>query len=279
MKIWDVKVLLLGKMTMPVSTMLSVCYAFGTPKISDNFTINVPYLGFLLRCEGHNIVVDTGISEKFIVDGKAWGGIPAEGGRSFMAKALAKENVTAAEVETVIYTHLHNDHAGNCHLFSQAEHVFQEDEWRNLLEPLPIQKVKRDYDLEVIPELKALNCSKVDGDVELTDGIRLYKTPGHTLGSQSVAVNTRKGVVVIVGDLLTAYIQAFPQTTELIDLEGNRHRVPPAPAVLGDAIPSSVTYNFYDFYDSVKKVRAIVSRNEPGFIIPGHETSLVPIGI
>ena len=279
MSIWDIKVLYLGRITMPFSTMLSICYAFGNPKITEDFMISAPYLGFLLQCEGHNIVVDTGISEKYIVDGKAWAGLAAEGGKSYVEKALAKENVNSTDVETVIYTHLHNDHAGNCSLFNNANHIFQKHEWQNLLEPLPIQNVNKDYDLEIIKELRSLNCLKVDGDVELINGIRVYKTPGHTRGSQSVAVNTQKGVVVLVGDLLTSYISAFPYLTEIIDMEGRRHSVPPATAVFGHAIPSRITYDFYDFYDSVNKVKAIASRNEPGFIIPGHETSLVLTGI
>ena len=232
-----------------------------------------------MRCDGHNVVVDTGISEKFIVGGRAWGGLEAEGGKDHVKKALAKESVSPTDVNTVIYTHLHNDHAGNCDLFTNASHIFQRDEWMNLLEPLPIQNVRKDYDQELIEELRSAKCIRVEGDFELANGIRIYKTPGHTRGSQSVAVNTKKGVVVLVGDMLPAYISAFPHLTDIVDMEGNRHRVPPAPRVFGPAIPSSITYDFYSFYDSVGKIKAIAARDEPGFIIPGHETSLVITGI
>jgi len=279
MSVWDIKVLYLGKITMPFSTMLSIHYPFGAPSVAEDFTIGGPYLGFLLQRDGHNILVDTGISEKFIVDGKAWSGLPAEGGKSYVQKALSKEGLSPADIEIVIYTHLHNDHAGNCSLFTNADIIFQKDEWQNLLDPLPVQNVRRDYDPALIEELKSAKCFKVDGDFELMDGIRLYKTPGHTLGSQSVAVSTRKGVVVLVGDLVTSYISAFPYLKEMTDMEGRKHTIPPAPAAFGPAIPGSITYDFYAFYDSVYKVKAIASRDEPGFIIPGHETSLVVTGI
>jgi N-acyl homoserine lactone hydrolase len=279
MNTWKIKVLYLGKITMQFSTMLNVCYAFGAPRITDDFTISAPYLGFLLQNGNHNIVVDNGISSKFIVDGRAWAGLLAEGGESFILKALSACKIAPQDIETVIYTHLHNDHAGNCGTFKNATHIFQEDEWQNLIEPLPIQNVRKDYDPDVIDELKSLKCYHINGDIEPLTGIRILKTPGHTRGSQSVAVDTEKGTVVLVGDMLTSYIGAFPETTEIIDLEGNPHKIPPAPSVFGDAIPSNVTYDFYAFYSSVRKVKAAASQNKPGFIIPGHETSLVTTGI
>lgn len=275
MKQWDITVLYLGKIT----ANLSILWPASMPPLENDFPITAPYLGFLLRSDGQNILVDTGISEKFIVDGKAWGALPAEGGSPFLKEALRKEGIDPAEIQKVVYTHLHNDHAANCQLFSNASIIFQRDEWQNLLEPLPIQNLRKDYDLELINELKAANTLRVDGDLELEEGVTLLKTPGHTAGSQSVAVNTRKGMVVLVGDLCLLDFMMFPGLTEIVDMEGNAHPIPAAPPVLGPAVPHLLTYNYYDFYDSIYKVKAIASRNEPGFIIPGHEPSLVLNGI
>lgn len=279
MNIWDIKVLLLGKITMPFSTMLAVHYPFGEPAVERDFSISAPFLGFLVQRPGRNIMVDTGISEKFIIDGKAWSGLPAEGGQSHVIEALEKEGLTPGDIHTVIYTHLHNDHAGNCSLFPEAEFLFQKDEWQNLIDPLPVQKLRRDYDPDIIEELKSLKCNKIDGDLRLCDGLDIYKTPGHTRGGQSVAVNTEKGMVVLVGDLFTSNISAFPYLGQLVDMDGHTHEIPPAPEGMEMGIPGSITYDFYSFYDSIAKVRTIASRNEPGFIIPGHETSLLVTGI
>ena len=279
MHIWDIKVLLLGKITMPFSTMLAIHYPFGAPAVEKDFSISAPYLGFLLQRPGRNIMVDTGISEKFIVDGKAWSGLPAEGGKSHVIEALEKEGLTPGDIDTVIYTHLHNDHAGNCSLFPETEFLFQKDEWQNLLDPLPVQKLRRDYDPDIIEELKSLKCSKIDGDLRLCDGLDIYKTPGHTSGGQSVAVNTEKGMVVLVGDLFTSNISAFPYLCQLVDMDGHTHEIPPAPEGMEIGIPGSITYDFYSFYDSIAMVRTIATRDEPGFIIPGHETSLLVTGI
>jgi len=275
MKTWEIKVLYLGK----IAARLSLLWPAGMPPLQDDIVLSAPYLGFLLQSGGQNILVDTGISEKVIVDGKAWGSLPAEGGSSFLKAALEKEGIGPEEIQRVVYTHLHNDHAANCLLFTNASIIFQKEEWQNMLAPLPVQNLRMDYDPGLISELKAAQTLPVSGDLELEDGLKLLKTPGHTAGSQSVAVNTRKGVVVLVGDLCLLDFMMFPGTSEIIDMEGNAHPIPPAPAVFGPAVPHLLTYNHYDFYDSIYKVKAVASRNEPGFIIPGHEPALLVKGI
>ena len=130
-----------------------------------------PYLGFLLRTQGRSVLVDCGVNDRFIVDGKAWGGFPAEAGRSFVLRSLEKNGVTPDQIEMVIYTHLHNDHVGNCDLFPRATHVFQKAEWANLLDPIPAQRARKDYDLEMAPVLARYHTIKVDGDLEILPGV------------------------------------------------------------------------------------------------------------
>jgi N-acyl homoserine lactone hydrolase len=275
MRTWDVKVLYLGKIT----ANLSITWPAGMPPLSEDFSISAPYLAFLLQSEGQNILIDSGISEKFIVNGKAWGGLPAEGGKDFLLKALAKEGLKPENIGTVIYTHLHNDHAANSTLFTNATLIFQKDEWKNLLYPLPVQLIRKDYDPDIVQELKGAKCLMVDGDIELAEGLRLYKAPGHTLGSQLVVVNTKKGVVVFIGDLALMNFMVFPGTTEIIDMEGKSHKIPAAPPIFGPAVPHNIIYDYYAYYDSIYKMKAIASKDEPGYVIPGHEPSLVVTGI
>jgi N-acyl homoserine lactone hydrolase len=275
MKTWNVKVLYFGK----ISAKLSFIWPPGMPPLTQDVDAAAPYLGFLLQSQGENILVDTGLSEKFIIDGKAWGMLPAEGGKSFVEKALAKEGVSPADIKTVICTHLHNDHAGNCSLFKNAAVIFQKDEWANMLDPIPVQNLRKDYDPDVIAELQTMRTLKVDGDLEVAEGIKLYKTPGHSLGSQSIAVNTKKGVVVLIGDLALFNFTIFPYIGQFTDMSGNTHSIPKAPPIFGPAVPTSVVYNAWAFYDSIYKVKAIASRDEPGYILPGHEPSLIATGV
>ena len=148
------------------------------PPLENDFEMSAPYLGFLLKSKERVILVDTGINEKFIVDGKAWGMLPAEGGATYLENALKQEGIEPEEIETVVLTHLHNDHAGNCHLFKNARLVFQKDEWLNLLNPYPHQLIRNDYDQGIIGELKNMKLQAIEGRIDLDDGIKLYKMPG-----------------------------------------------------------------------------------------------------
>ncbi len=278
MKKWDVKVLYLGKMTAP----LSVMWPAGMPPLQNDYELSAPYLGFLLQCEGRRILVDTGINEKFIVGGRAWAGLPAEGGAAFVEKALEEVKLTPKDIETVVLTHLHNDHAGNCHLFPDARIVFQKDEWLNLLNPIPQQLVRMDYDMSLIEYLRSpsVNKAMAQGDIDLDDGVALYKVPGgHSLGSQVVAVNTEKGRVVLMGDISLCNYMAFPGTTEIVGMDGTRYRIPPAPKTIGPAVPHGIIYDLFAFNDGINKIKTIASRYEPGYVLPGHEPSLIFTGV
>ncbi|NPU85944.1 MAG: N-acyl homoserine lactonase family protein [Syntrophaceae bacterium] len=279
MKTWTIKVLYFGS----IKARLSMMWPAGMPPLGDmDIDLEGPYLGFLLQSGGRNILVDTGINDGFIVDGKAWGALPAEGGAVLVQKGLEKENLTPKDIDTVILTHLHNDHAGNCHLFPDARFIFQKDEWWNMLHPIPQQLARGDYDLSMIDFFKKPDVNKImlDGDFQLEDGITAYKVPGgHSLGNQVIAVNTKKGTVALLGDIALTNFMAFPGTTELVDMKGKSHPIPPAPKTIGPAVPHLVIYDLFSFYAGINKVKAIASRYEPGFVIPGHEPSLIFTGI
>jgi glyoxylase-like metal-dependent hydrolase (beta-lactamase superfamily II) len=262
---WDLNVLYYGKITAPAQFLLA--------GLDEGFITN-PYLGFLVQHKDRCILVDCGINDRFIKDGKAWGGFPAEAGRSYVERALEKCGVAPDQIEMVIYTHLHNDHAGNCDLFPKAKHVFQRDEWFNLLDPVPVQRARGDYDLEVAPILAKFDTIKINGDVEVLPGIKLYKALGHSLGSQLVTVNTVKGTMVIIGDLCMTYCHMFPERDYLIDMDGVRRPVKTNTALYGPAIPSAILYDYFDWYDSVYKAKAL-AQGKQEYVLPGHETELI----
>jgi glyoxylase-like metal-dependent hydrolase (beta-lactamase superfamily II) len=262
---WNLEILYLGKMLVPPE------YLF------EGITepVETPYCGFLLQNGQDNILVDCGVSEDYFVDGKAFGGFPAEGGSSYVIEALAKHELKPGDIDTVLYTHLHNDHAGTCELFPDARHIFQKDEWSNLLNPLPTQKLRKDYDSGVIPKLEKLCTYHIEGDFEIQPGISVYKTPGHTLGHQIITVDTQKGRMVLLGDLCNDYLHFFPELDEFVDMYGNHCKVKrSAVARMGVAEPSSIIYDQYSWYTSVYKAKTL-SNNKKELVIPGHEWSLL----
>ena len=160
-------------------------------------------------------------------------------------------------------------------LFKNARLIFQKDEWLALLDPLPIMNVRRDYDPALVDGLKTMNCLKVDGDFELTEGITCIRTPGHTIGSQSLVVQTEKGIRIIVGDHWHLHCMAFAWQDEIVDVNGDRHKITPAPEAYGRFIPSSLINNYYDYYDSCYKILSMIPEDRPEYILPGHEAALL----
>ncbi|HEY0943378.1 MAG TPA: N-acyl homoserine lactonase family protein [Steroidobacter sp.] len=276
MKVWKVSPLYLGKITGG----LDLVWPRMLPSPAERIVFSSPYLGFLLQDGQRNIVVDTGISEKYIVNGLAWGSLPAEGGQQFMLDALEKHGLQPADIDLVLFTHLHNDHAANSHIFSKATFVFQDEEWTNALRPLPSQLAKGDYDPNIVEEVLRMKRLMVHGDLQIDDGLKLLHTPGHTAGSQSVIVNTHKGVIAIVGDLCLMDFMAFPDAGVLTDMNGTIYRIPTAdPKVVGPAIPHGIIYDHYAFYSSINRVKSVISRDEPGYIVTGHDASVLVRGL
>lgn len=262
---WRIKSLYYGDIECPKE-------AF-TPGIDVGLKVLVPYMGYLLENGEKKILVDTGINERFIVDGKAWGGFAATGGTDIVKQSLEKEGIKPEDIDIVIYTHLHNDHTGASHLFIKSLHIFQQLEWENLLNPLPSQKIRGDYDPETIPVLKSLDCLTINGDIEIEPGLKAFLTPGHTKGSMSFAVQTQDGVYVITGDTVIIKQNLYPKIDKIILMNGETIDITPAPDIFGPAIASSLTYDHYAWYKSINKLKLLI-KNEK-FALTGHDPSLV----
>ena len=86
-----------------------------------------------------------------------------------------------------------------------------------------------------------LQMEAVDGDCEISNGIRILETPGHTPGSQSLAVDTADGTVILTGDLI--YCKESWET----------------------GWPAGTLYSSEDWYRSYEKVK-----KEGGKIWPSH---------
>ena len=270
MKQWNVTVLYLGHGGLRKSQL--------TPNLDEDLWLEIPTLSFLLQADGRNILVDSGTSERHLkmlemLEASEVSKKHHFGGRTYLDNALNNANIAPEEIDTVIYTHLHADHAAFSYIFQNARIIIQKKEWENILNPLPIVKASRIYDLQVIPELKGTNMVLIDGDLDIADGVRIFTTPGHTPGSQSVAVNTKRGVIALVGDQFHLACIAFPQMTEIMDIHGKKHKITPAPEIYGPFYPNKLVYNYYDFYDSGYKIKAIVEKYEPSYVIGGHEPS------
>jgi glyoxylase-like metal-dependent hydrolase (beta-lactamase superfamily II) len=166
---------------------------------------------WLVRGDGCNMLVDTGMSdiatitERLKVGG--WGGGHAE-----LTRALAGEGLTPGDIDTIVLTHMHFDHAENLDLFPDACVVVQRTELMAAVDPVPSQRVY--YWKSTINNLMARKRPSqirlLDGDAILRPGIEILYVPSHTEGMQVPVITTAKGKVAIASDLGDHYKYWYP---------------------------------------------------------------------
>ncbi len=118
---------------------------------------------------------------------------------------LARLGIDPLGIETVVLTHLHNDHVGGAALFTNAMFHVQALELHEATTPVPFQR--RIYETNqrgrTPPWTRILDRMNVlRGDSDVVPGVRTIMLPGHTSGSQGVLVDTADGPYLLPGDLV-----------------------------------------------------------------------------
>ena len=154
-------------------------------------TVTLPVVFFLVSGGDQNILVDTGASAEAMLSCEP--NQPARDLQSF-EEALNKHGLKPEDIDIVIQTHLHHDHIGNTAKCCNARIIVQEAELNFATNPHPLFA-------GVYPQgsLQGVKFQPITGDAEITDGIRVLLTPGHSPGSQSVVIRTAKGTAIITG--------------------------------------------------------------------------------
>ena len=120
------------------------------------------------------------------------------------ADAYAEAGIDVGEVDMVVLTHVHPDHAGGVldgtePRFPNARYVLHADDRafaRSIKDPEDFTALAV-RDLERLDELGMLDLNP--GDREVAPGVAVVHTPGHTPGHRSVVV---EGRLLLTGDLL-----------------------------------------------------------------------------
>lgn len=144
-----------------------------------------PVLAFAIRHPDGIVLVDTGIGEGDASIDEAY-----QPRRRDIREALSAASLDAQAVVMIVNTHLHFDHCGQNRAFAV---------------PIVVQRVElvaaREEGYTVLQwvAFPGAEYTVVEGDREVTDGVSVLATPGHTAGHQSVAVRAGDGLVLIVG--------------------------------------------------------------------------------
>ncbi|MEO8246514.1 MAG: MBL fold metallo-hydrolase [Chloroflexota bacterium] len=147
----------------------------------------------LIEAGGKQILVETGTGVRMSDKDRDIKGI--EGGDP--AAALRAVGVDPDEIDYVVVSHLHYDHAGGMigvdgkPAFRNARYVVQRDDVEAARsDELRQQGVMETEQVELVRASGQL--AEVSGEVELVEGVTLVRTGGHTRGSQAVLIGSNR---------------------------------------------------------------------------------------
>jgi N-acyl homoserine lactone hydrolase len=122
---------------------------------------------------------------------------------------LKQLGFSVSDIDFALMSHLHCDHAGNLNAYAGTKaRIFVHE--RELVAAMAVQGesegpyVKSNYE--------KIDFETVSGDVEIVKGVKLLETPGHTPGSMSLRVDTKKaGVILFAADAIYLRDSYTPQ--------------------------------------------------------------------
>jgi glyoxylase-like metal-dependent hydrolase (beta-lactamase superfamily II) len=239
-----------------------------TYNLDEGVTVDSPVVVFLLLPEDPDDPI-------VVVDGGAEGGEVAgrtipDGGPGPIREGLAEHGVQPADVDYLVLTHLHHDHAANVDLFPESEVLLQRAELEAARDPLPY--MRRAYLDAHVEALEDADLTLVDGGYRLCSGVELRHTPGHTRGMQSAVVETTAGTHALVCDLVYCRQNLNPGVTELSDVHGDPVAVTPVdydPAY----VPPGLHVNVADCYESVARMQERVGPD--GVLVGAHDPAVL----
>jgi len=184
-----------------------------TPGLDVGRRVVVPVWCFLAEIGGERILFDTGMNPIHVTDaGATFASTPyANLIEPIMSKddhiqrRLAELGLRCEDITYVVNSHLHFDHCGGNRFFRAATIVVQraEHEFALACKEYP----HRDF---CDPSLR---YHLIEGDLELTSGVTLLATPGHSPGHQSALIRLpESGRVVLTFDAVSIPEQLDEQT-------------------------------------------------------------------
>jgi glyoxylase-like metal-dependent hydrolase (beta-lactamase superfamily II) len=205
------------------------------------------YYVWVIKSAEHTIVVDTGFAAH----------AAAQRGRTLLrpvAEGLAAIGVNPQDVQDVVITHMHYDHAGNVPLFPKARFHVQDAEMAYCTgRAMTHGHLAAPFDAEnVVDMVRRTFAGRVvfhSGDEVLYPGVSLHHLPGHTLGLQAVRVQTERGPVVLASDAIHFW--------------ANLERETPFP-IVADVVA---------YLEALRRLRALAPSLD--HIIPGHDPGVL----
>jgi N-acyl homoserine lactone hydrolase len=159
--------------------------------------VNMPVWSFLLETDDGPILIDTGMPDSFVNNPDYYKGTKREGRlvpnmleSDTIVNVLKRVGYQTDDIQAVISSHLHLDHAGGNGHFRKTPILIQRAEF---------DAAMNDADYSPLEcRLPGLQYQIIEGDYDLAPGVKILSTPGHSPGHQSVLVTTEKSGPVLL---------------------------------------------------------------------------------
>ena len=174
-----------------------------------NNMIDCACVGLIARLNGRVIVCETGIGTKLTEKRAQQVALREPEG---LLHSLRRVGIRPEEVDAVVTTHLHWDHAGGLTrrdehgglelTFKRARHFIQRSEWDFALHP--DVRSASGYISDDFTPLEDGNqvVEFLSGDAEVMPGVHVRHVGGHTPGSQVVILRSGELACAVTGDLV-----------------------------------------------------------------------------
>jgi glyoxylase-like metal-dependent hydrolase (beta-lactamase superfamily II) len=179
---------------------------------------------YLVQTKRQNILVDAGLGNKL---NAKWRDIYAVKKDGALVDELAKLGLAPRDVDVVILTHLHFDHAGGATTrdeegvlritFPKATYLVQRRDWAAATHPN--ERTRGGFQPEdFLPLREAGRLRLLDGDHFVNKIVSTVVTGGHTTAHQVVRVASRRRVGYFPGDVIPTAAYVPPAYATAYDL-------------------------------------------------------------
>lgn len=161
----------------------------------------------LIESGGKRVLVDTGMGDRWSEREVRMYGIDRS---TTLIGGLRARGLAPEDIDVVVNTHLHFDHAGGntrregdgvVPTFPRARYVVQRGEWEDARHPHERSRASYRED-DFVPVAEAGQLDLIDGETEVAPGVRAVPVGGHTTHHQMVVVESGGETLVVPTDLL-----------------------------------------------------------------------------
>ena len=211
------------------------------------------------------MLIDAGIGDKMPPKLVDIYGIERE---RHLDQALAEAGVSVDDIDIVLASHLHFDHAGGFTVrdergllrprFPKAQYIIRRGEWEDAI--APTDRTRASYLAENFKPLADAGVLQlVDDDVTIMPGVRVRRTGGHTKHHQMVLIESEDRTAMFVADFV-------PTTAHLPDAWVMGYDLYPMDTFTGKQtfIPEAIAREYLIFFEHDPTIAAGYIREDDG---------------